>query len=113
MAVAFLIWGSLYNVVVFRVTQDGTASREDPKERQATSGLWYSDPYPETLCAEGSTLPLTSVTPHPRTAESMRPAALSPKAGTCVLGKAASVGPDIRAAPRQLLCPSAVCRGLW
>lgn len=49
MAVAFLIWGSLYNVVVFRVTQDGTANREDPKERQATSGLWYSDPYPETL----------------------------------------------------------------
>lgn len=42
MAVAFLMWGSFDNPVVFRVTQDGTASREDPKERRATSAPWVS-----------------------------------------------------------------------
>lgn len=87
MAVAFLIWGSLDNPAVSRVTQDGTASREDPKERQATSDPWYSDPSPETLCSQGSKLTLTSVTPHPRTAESMRPVAVSPKAVPVCLGR--------------------------
>lgn len=48
MAVAFLMWGSFDNPVVFRVTQDGTASREDPKERRATLAPWYSNPHPET-----------------------------------------------------------------
>lgn len=64
MAVAFLMWGSFDIPVVFRVTQDGTASREDPKERRATSAPWYSNPHPENLCVQGSKLTLTAFMPH-------------------------------------------------
>lgn len=51
-------------LLFFRVTLDETASREDPKERQATSDPWYSDPFPETLCAQGRKLTSMSFTPH-------------------------------------------------
>lgn len=52
--------------VVFRVTQDGTASREDPKEKPETLGPWYDAPRSSTPCAEGQDTKPTWACPQPR-----------------------------------------------
>lgn len=51
--------------VVFRVTQDGTASREDPKEKPETLGPWYDAPCSSTPCAEGQETKPTRGSPWP------------------------------------------------
>ena len=43
------MWLISLTCVVFRVTQGGTASREDPKEKPETSGPWYDAPCSQTL----------------------------------------------------------------
>lgn len=53
-SVRFLhMWLTFLSCVVFRVSRDGTASREDPKEKREILGPWYDTPRSDTRCAEG------------------------------------------------------------